>query len=386
MPNGTLLGIPLPTALTLPDVQRQRLGTQLLRGQIAALPAVTQLRQAQALLALEKAGQFAAGIPQKFAPGAAGQIQGEKVLEREFGIDSPEAKKARLWNETSNFLKSARGRYFLANLRFKNMPTAQKQQLILEVQKETGKPIAEIEQELSGNIPLDEPSTNQGISPLSNTVDNPGSQAAAIHNTYFPTDQEKQANIQQIDQTETLLGKQTGNVAAQQALPPLLDIAKTINAIDFKPVAHFAGLHGKAYASMERGIAALGGKVSPEFEAYDNFVKSQGKLLADATRQALQTSVRNQYVMNMLMPLTNTSVWYENPELAMNRFNFFRNWINDRMKMYHYLGTKGISPNFDELSKNLGIGTPPQQTMQGEHSTITTKDLLKIARGQEDAS
>ena len=264
------------------------------------------------------------------------------------------------------------------------MPPAQKEQLILQIQKDTGKPISEIRQELSGNAPLESPSIKPGTTPTSNTIDNPGSQASAIHDTYFPTDQEKKENKEQVDQAETILAKQTGNVAAQKALPPLLDITKTINAIDFRPVANFSGLHGKAYATIERAKAAFGGKVSPEFEAYDNFVKSQGKLLADSTRQALQTSVRSGYVKNMLIPLTNTSVWYENPELAMKRFNYFRNWLNTRTKMYHYLATKGVSPNEKELSDVLGIGTPPQQSVQSEASTLTTKDLLKIARGQQD--
>lgn len=419
MANGALLGIPLPSALTLPDVEaertteeQQRLKNQiyqatlpflpaklrtaiqlqklqgeaipteiaLKQAQIGAMPTTTALKAAQTLLAQQRAEQLAKGIPERYAPGAAGLIQGQKVIENEFGADSPEAKQAAVWNDTSNSLKASRSRYFDANLALKNMPLAQKEQLVLQMQKDTGKPIAQISHELSGNIPIEQPSTNTALSILSNTIDNPNSQASAIHNTYFPTDKEKQENNEQVTQTENLLAKQVGSTAAQKALPPLLDITKTINQIDFTPVAKFAGLHGKTYATIERAKAALGGNVSPDFEAYDNFVQSQGKLLADATRQALQTSVRSGYVKSMLMPLTNTSVWYENPELAMNRFNFFRNWLNDRTKMFQLLATKGISPNANELDKQLGIGKPTEQSIQSEASTLSTKDLLALRK------
>ena len=396
MANG--ISIPVPQVTTLGQAlgggmqQAQNLATTLqnLRTAQAKIPlmqAQLPLLQAQTKLAQQRAAQLAEGIPGRFAPGGAGLEQGIQMLIDKYGIDSPQVKRALAWNESNENMRNSRANYFNANLALKNLPEPQRQQLILQIQKDTGKPIAEINNELSGNIPIEGNTTTPGLTPNSNSITNPNSQAAAINNTYFPTDQEKQENQEQVQQTENILAKKVGSAEAQKVMPPLLDITKTINDIDFTPVAKFAGLHGKAYATYERALASLGMQVSPDFQAYDNFVNTQGKLLADATRQALQTSVRNQYVQHMITPLMNTAVWYENPELAMNRFNYFRNWLNDRTKVMQYLATKGISPNAKEMNKSLGIGSPPKddEAIPAENlkeaRSLSTEQLLRIAHG-----
>jgi len=330
----------------------------------------------------------------RYAPGGAGVVQGEQTIAEQYGKDSPEYARAQLWNQVNEYEKKQRGDFMGANLKFKNLTPFQKDQTALEIQKETGLPISQIYKMLSdaGDVPSEPMTTNPtGTNPNSpepNTSANPGSQAHAIQNTYIQGEKQKNEANQQIEQTEAKLAKDVGNKAAQNALPPLIDIAKTINGINYTPVANFSGLHGKAYAMMERAKAATGiGQTSPEFKAYDNFVQSQGKLLADATRQALATSVRQPYVREMLMPLTNTAVWYESPELAMNRFNYFRDWLNDRMKIYHHLATKGVSPNLKEINDVMGIGKPTDQQIKDipasneDIQNMSTEELMKIAQG-----
>lgn len=358
MPNGINIPITSPPVRTLFDVLNQKRMQQSVLGLQTARTA--ELMQ-----------QLGSGIPLRFAPGAAGLVQGEKMIEDQYGEDSPEAAKAKMWNDINAHEKQARSDYFESNLKFKNLTPLQKEQLATQIQNQTGASMKDINGFLSGISPTTEPMTTQPQEAVSgsdnpNTTANPGSQANVVQNTYTPGEKEKNEADKQVDQTQAQMAKQIGNEAAQKQFGPLLDMAKTINAIDFSPVAKFAGTHGKLNAMYERAKTATGiGEPSEDFKAYDNFVQSQGKLLADSARQALATSVRSQYVKTMLMPLVKTATWYENPELAMNRFNFFRNWINQRVKVMHYLATKGISPNLDEVNKALDVGSPPQQKMVG---------------------
>lgn len=360
--RGLALGGQIQAARALPQQLQQEAAQRqaqlgLTQAQIGAIPTESALRQAQTQQLLQR---VALGIPTGYAPGAAGQAQAIHVLETQYGKGSPEVQMANQIQAVETHYKQQRGNYYAANLLLKNIPPFQKEQLILQVQRDTGKPISEIRQELSGDIEPEPISfTSEPLNPLSanpNTVTNPDSQAHAIASTYFPSPTETKNNQNQVAQTESMMGKQVGVTAARQQLVPLLDILKTINAVDFSPVAPFAGIHGRSQATIERSLAAAGQPVSPAFQKYNLFVRTQAKVIADAVRRALATSVRNQYVKTMILPLTQVVTWTENPQMAMQRFEYFRQWLNDRARVLHYMGTKGISPSLNEMDKVLGLG------------------------------
>ena len=364
--------IPAPTPVTLPDILKTGLGLGTQIQQFRALPqvlrqaatqraAATALTQAQTELARQKASQAAAGVPERYAPGGAGIVQGLEQIKKEYGEDSPQYQMASHFAQVASTYQQERGNYYNANVAMKYMTPLMKDQLALQIQRESGRPLNQIRSELNGDIPPEPMSiAPEGAFPGStNTIHNPNSQAHVVANTYISSPKEKQEAQDQIEQTEGDISSRIGVTTARNQLTALVDIAKTINAIDIKPVTKYSGVQGKSQATMQRAAAALNLPVSDDFVKYNRFINTQRNLIADAARQALATSVREGYVRSFILPLIDVSTWTENPKLALDRFNFFKQWINDKLRVTHHLAAKGVPPTVEELDKVLGIGMPP---------------------------
>lgn len=178
--------------------------------------------------------------------------------------------------------------------------------------------------------------------------------------TYIETPEEKKTAQQQMHQTQEILNKKVGDDTARKAVAPLLEVAKVINGVDISPILPYTGFegrmryHGEQLINGSKTLQGLGLKTTDRFRLAQAFHVQQAKLIADAVRQALTTSIRMPYVMHMVMPLTSVDIWKSDPESAIMRFNFMKNYLNDRLKNYTVLANKGIPLNLTELQHMVG--------------------------------
>jgi len=145
----TLIAMQQPTLADMTRQAQQIAGSQM---RLRAMP--EDIRQRQALQEARIERERDLGIPGgRWAPGAAGIVQGLEYIKGQYGEDSPQYKKAQKFADIGAEAQQARGDYYKANLAFKNLPADQKQQLIQEMQKETGMTVGQVTDIASGRSP-----------------------------------------------------------------------------------------------------------------------------------------------------------------------------------------------------------------------------------------
>ena len=304
-------------------------------------------QQQESILALRKAQtarqQQLAQTPfaGQMLPGAAGQIQALQILAKNYGVDSEQYKMALAAHNADLNMKDAKARYYGANTQYKNLTPTQK---LLLAQHENS-------QAESGG---------QGSEPGSPM-------------TYQP---------QQNSVLQAALQKRVSDAPTRQRAIASGEILDTLNKVNFTPIAQYTGVAGNARLKADQLAVSAGAKPSPQYAAYQNFVKSESKLIGDSVRQALATSVRSDYVKTMLMPLADptSNVWGNDPALAIQRFNFFRNWVQHYHDVYRHATNYGVTEYGVQRKRVL-------QTLKAEEpktnlSKLSDDQLLAIARGQ----
>lgn len=163
-------------------------------------------------------------------------------------------------------------------------------------------------------------------------------------------------------ETSAAMAKQLSDPKARDQYEALTGIVDEMGNVDMDKISQYAGPMGKTKLFTDQAMANFG-HISPEYNAYRNFT-FQAKAMADQLRKALGTSVRNQYVKTMLLPLIDNidKTWGNNPQLARSQWQWANRWLNHYKDLYHMYATQGIPQdqiNPKILADKTLLETPP---------------------------
>lgn len=366
-------------------------------------PIRRELAQAQAMRAVQQAAQPLGGLP---LTGPAGQYNSYLQLRKTLPEGSPQQQALdKYWNIGVN-KAGARAMYYGTNAAYRNLSPEAQEQMRLQLQRQTGKSIVDVNKMLSyqGGIYAQPGGVSPGFPTANTSGPNLGVNEDAVHmplsktaatmlakagippqigasdvaqgkmpslspqthenftvNNPLHTPEQNADAANQIRQTQEILNKKVGDDTARKAIAPLMEVAKVINGIDIAPISKFTGFEGRTRYHYEQLRAGFGLSTTPDFKAAQAFHIQQAKLLADAIRQALKTSIRNEYVKNMLIPLSSVDVWKSDPETAIMRFNYMKDYLNGRLKTFVTLANKGTPLNEKEVNDMLDINVPKEK-------------------------
>jgi hypothetical protein len=184
--------------------------------------------------------------------------------------------------------------------------------------------------------------------------------------------------------------KLTSDPDTRKQLLAVNEILNQYNTVDpqmFDQLTQFTGLAGRGRAALGFGEAAVGLPVSQAYQAYTTFQK-QAKGMTDQLRKALGTSVRNQYVKSMLLPLVNVidDTVGKNPQMARAQWQWLGNWLKSYRAAYTQAVEQGI-PTWKIRSTDLIKQNPNlQQTAPGfvkakDGKFYSVEQLQKLAGG-----
>jgi hypothetical protein len=203
---------------------------------------------------------------------------------------------------------------------------------------------------------------------------------------------------QEIDQLNSELGKKLSDPKARQIYMSFNGVVNELNNVNMPDISRYAGPQGYSLLKQDE-LAASFGKSNPYYRKYRNF-KFQAKIITDQLRQALGTSTRNAYVMNMLYPVVNNlqEVWGNNPVLALNQWKWLLQWSHQYRDMYYKYATEGILPGKknainEKILNDPGIqstapgmqhyaGTVGAQAPQSVQAAQTTKPAPPVPKDQ----
>lgn len=200
---------------------------------------------------------------------------------------------------------------------------------------------------------------------------------------------------QRITQIHGALQKKVSDVGTRKranAATVMLGEINKWNAL-MPNITKFAGASGAA----KRAAGAAGTLVGNESQDYNNYLifKRQGtKILSDQMRQMLGTSVRNSYVSNYILPMVDNfhNTLLTNQQLAMQQWDFLRNWIKIYQKAYNWAANYGVLPNTDILMDRRVRKKFPELykaiPLQKKSNRIASKSInkyLNLSRNQLSA-
>jgi hypothetical protein len=337
---------------------------------IAAQQANLELRKEQEARMAEQAKK---GVGLERLIGPAAEMASQLELIKQLPEGSPERAMAeKNWKIAQN-VKDSRSNFYNANVGLKNLPEAQKIQVINETQKKTQLPLSDVTKILSGDY-----------SPLIGTESNEN----FVRNTPQHSKQEKAVWQTQLEQGQKILNRKVGDEGARKAIAPLMDMAKLINGIDMEPLSKFAGLKGKANYVAETALNAMGKPTSEDFKKKLIFDDVDKNILIDALRQVLLTSTQPSYIKEMIAPIMNPSTWRDSPETAIRKFNHAREYINSRLGIFTQLANEGIPVTQEMVDKIYGMkfDTPVQQTTSKKSSPEYSDENIRYTAQQEGIS
>jgi hypothetical protein len=174
-------------------------------------------------------------------------------------------------------------------------------------------------------------------------------------------------NVSEAAETGAALAKQISDKNARQQYQALSGVADDMSNVDMNTLSQYAGPMGHLKLYKDEGLASIG-ITNPSYQKYQIYTK-QVKAMGDQLRKALGTSVRNEYVKNMLLPLVDSldKIWGQNPQIAMSNWQWAHNWITRYRDMYHKFGTEGLTKdqiNNKILSDPSMTQKPPAMQMQ----------------------
>lgn len=138
------------------------------------------------------------------------------------------------------------------------------------------------------------------------------------------------------------------------------NIDKTLDSIDVGDLTQFAGVAGGIVKKMQEG-KALNNK---ENESYRKYQKSltAAKLLAKQVRQFYGDSI-TPGVQEQLGMLTNPASWFNNPEIATQKFNQFKSILKNETQTYR------------DAMRNTGIYQGQYESQAPEDNVLTYNPL-----------
>lgn len=178
-------------------------------------------------------------------------------------------------------------------------------------------------------------------------------------------------NIMQ-EQLQLSIQKDVSDVDARKKSIFASNIDKTLNNINVKDLTQYGGLSGQITKKLEEG-KALTGKESEKYRDYQRSLTA-ANLLAKQVRQFYGDSITPQ-VQEKLSLLTNPASWTNNPRIAEQNFNQFKNILQQETETYR--SSLHSTKEFQEKPQQ-------QQTIQirnkktGEIKSISIEEARKL--------
>lgn len=228
----------------------------------------------------------------KSIPGTGGESLGLKMLKDEFGEDSQE-------------YQNAITRYNLEGKKTNQLMNYQKA-LEESLPKRTATPLAKTAMEerdiQSGYLP----GTNEKISP------------------------ERQKQLAGRFDLKNL--KDTTDPKTRERVLFAGNMEKTIGSINPDHLTYYSGLKGQAQLAKDMAKSSAQGKDVPEYKDYKKSLTA-AQLLAKQVRQFYGDSIQPE-INKQLKELANPSNWFENPEVAKERYNQFIQILNSEAETF----------------------------------------------------
>lgn len=181
--------------------------------------------------------------------------------------------------------------------------------------------------------------------------------------------------------------KLTSDPDTRKQVLGLNEIISQYDSVPFDRIKKYAGLVGIGKRALN-DFASIFGAESPDFDAYKVFHK-QTLGMTDQLRKALGTSIRNEYVKTMLLPMVDTisKTWSNNPKIAEQQWKWFGNWMKEFRNTYTQAVANGIPTsqlkNMDIIDLNPHLkenipGRPP--IVQSQAPVMPKEQWMAAAR------
>lgn len=166
-----------------------------------------------------------------------------------------------------------------------------------------------------------------------------------------------QGKVENAAELSASLTKSISDTSTRQQYEALNGITNEMNNVDFPSIAQYAGPIGKAKLLGDEAQASFLGRVNPSYQNYTIF-KKQTLAMTDQLRKALGTSIRNEYVKTMLLPIINNlkETWGNNPQIAQAQWNWAKRWLSNYRDLYHKFALQGLPE--DKIAKQIEQTAP----------------------------
>lgn len=257
-------------------------------------------------------------------PGAGGEALGLEMLKDQYGEESP-------------VYKNALNSYNLDQSK-KNQLMNYQQALMETLPKRTASPLAKQQMEQSD--------IEQGFMP-GTTAGGKG----------VPVSPEKQADL--LNQNRLKLLKDVTDPKMRERALYAANMEKTINTLNPDALTIYSGPQGRLQMAEDIAQSTASKKDVPRYKAYKEALTS-AKVLAKQVRQFYGDSITPQ-VQEQLAQLADPTTWYEQPDIAMARYNQFVN----------ILGTE--ADTFFDALKTADIYKKPEKKTGGNLASEAAK-------------
>lgn len=176
---------------------------------------------------------------------------------------------------------------------------------------------------------------------------------ADIESGFMPgTDRKENLSPEQqksmLDRYELKRQKDISDTQARQRALFASNVDKTLEEIDPKDLTQYGGLKGQAAFSGDK-IASAFGKEPERYVKYQKAL-TLANLLAKQVRQFYGDSITPQ-IQEKLSELTNPATWSNNPTVALEKFNTFKNILQKETSTY-----RGALKSTEEFQEKKSTG------------------------------
>ena len=244
----------------------------------------------------------------KFAPGAAGKVEGLEFIRNKYGENSPQYKEAVRGYNAAVGEQVAKTGYYGSNVWAKNLTSVGRDMIAGQKALEAG-----------------------------NTK---------LANAYFAAAQ-----------------KQTSDSKTRAQALNAQQIVQATNKVPVGVLEEFGGLRGRANLWGDRLRHMLTGKeYSPDYLKYQTFESNTKNMMIDTIRQALQTSVMPSYVTKYIAPMADpTSNIWNDPAAVKAVWDKFQNYMHEYAVNRTKAVTQGIPTTVPAITTpSASEPAPPQ--------------------------
>lgn len=111
------------------------------------------------------------------------------------------------------------------------------------------------------------------------------------------------------------------------------NMEKTINTLNPHDLTYYSGVRGQAQLAKDIAKSSAQGKDVPSYAAYKKALVS-AETLGKQVRQFYGDSIQPE-VYKRTLELANPSTWYENPQVALDKYNQFVNILNSEADTFY---------------------------------------------------